>query len=81
MNTISVICDPICTKITTHLENPVLSQSNYRGTSLIRNITPPKKHHRALGIVILYGPRGALFLMGEVLVYERTLGIGLPGET
>ena len=40
--------------------------SSYRGTSLIRNSTPPWGHHRALGIVLLYGPRGALFLMSEV---------------
>ena len=34
----------------------VATQSNvqgYRGTSLIRNIPPPKGFHRALGIVLL----------------------------
>ena len=41
----------------------------YRGTSLIRNSTPPQDHHRALGIVLLKGPRDALFLMSEVPLY------------
>ena len=31
----------------------------YRGTSLIRNSPPPQDDHRALGIVLLKGPRGA----------------------
>ena len=31
--------------------------------------TPPYHHHRALGIVLLYGPRGGLFLMSEVPMY------------
>ena len=35
----------------------VMSQK-YRGTSLIRNSAPPWDHHRALGIVLLEGPRG-----------------------
>ena len=38
----------------------------YRGTSLVRNRTPPKGPHRALGIVLLQGPRGRRFLMSEV---------------
>ena len=38
----------------------------YRGTSLIRNRTPPYEHHRALGMVLLQGPMGALFLLSEV---------------
>jgi hypothetical protein len=29
----------------------------------------PKDHHRVLGIVFLYGTRGALFLMSEVPLY------------
>jgi len=40
----------------------------YRDTSLIRNCPPPQDHHRALGIILLKGPRGALFLMSEVPV-------------
>ena len=36
------------------------------GTSLTRKRTPPYEHHRALGMVLLKGPRGALFLMSEV---------------
>ena len=35
----------------------------YRGTSLIRRSPPPPNHRRALGIVLLEGPRGSLFLM------------------
>ena len=31
----------------------------HRGTSLIRNGDPPQDHQRALGIVLLYCPRGA----------------------
>ena len=38
----------------------------YRGTSPIRNSTPPWDQYRALGIVLLQGPRGALFFMSEV---------------
>ena len=38
----------------------------YRGTSLIRNSTPPQDHHRALGIVLLWGPRGRHFLMSKI---------------
>ena len=38
----------------------------YRGTSLIKNSTPPYDHHRDLDIGLLEGPRGALFLMSEV---------------
>ena len=41
-----------------------------RGTSLVRKAPlPPQDHHRALGIVLLEGARGALFLMSEVPVY------------
>ena len=39
---------------------------SYRGTWLIRNGTPPQDHYKALGIVLLKGPREALFLMSEV---------------
>jgi hypothetical protein len=38
-------------------------------TSLIRNSPTPWGFHRALGIVLLKGPRGALFLMGEAPLY------------
>ena len=38
------------------------------GTSLIRKKSPPSGFHMALGIVLLQGPRGARFLMGEVPV-------------
>ena len=37
----------------------------YRGTSLIRNNPPPSDHHRALGLVLLWGPRGG------AIAYER----------
>ena len=43
-----------------------------RGTSLKRNSPPPWGRHRALGIFLLYGPRGALFLMSEVLLVPHT---------
>ena len=43
----------------------LLSRS-YRGTSLITKGPPPRTHHKALGIVPLWGPRRALFLMSEV---------------
>jgi len=36
-----------------------------RSNSLIRNSAPPQDHQRALGIVLLYGPTGARFLMSE----------------
>ena len=35
---------------------------------------PPQDHRRALGMVLLYGPRGALFLMSEVPLYSRDSG-------
>ena len=38
----------------------------YRGTSLLRNSTPPWGYHRALGTVLLQGPRMLQFLMSEV---------------
>ena len=42
----------------------------YRGTSLIRNSPPHQVRLRALGIFLLEGPGGALFLMIEVPLYE-----------
>ena len=47
---------------------------DYRGTSPMRNSPPPEDHHRALGIFLLKGPRGALFLMSEVPLHERAEG-------
>jgi len=41
----------------------------YTGTSLMRNSPSPWGHHRAVGIVLLQGPRGALFLMSEAPMY------------
>ena len=41
-------------------------RSEYRGASLIRKRPPTRTYPRALGIVLLQGPRGALFLMSEV---------------
>ena len=38
----------------------------HRVTSLIRNSTPPYGQHRALGTVLLKGPRGTLFFTSEV---------------
>ena len=42
----------------------------YRGTSRIRNSLPSQDHHRALGLVLLKSPRGALSLMSEVPLHE-----------
>ena len=41
-----------------------------RGISLIRKRPLPRTHHRALCIVLLQGPRRALFLMGEITLYR-----------
>ena len=41
----------------------------YRGTSLLRKHPPPQDHGRTLGIFLLKGPRGALFLMSKVHLY------------
>jgi len=46
-------------------------EMRYRGTSLIRNSAPPQDHHRALGIVLLQGPRRRVFLMSEIPLYCR----------
>ena len=58
-----------------------ITHGPYRGTSPIRNSPPPPGFHRALGIFLLQGPRGALFLMGEAPLYckqyRRDIG-GLP---
>ena len=40
---------------------------------------PPPRTHRALGIVLLQGPRGGMFLMSEIPLY-RTSGIGAGGR-
>ena len=49
----------------------VATNRDDRGTSLIRNSPPPQDHHRILGIVLLQGPRGALFLMSEVHLHSE----------
>ena len=36
---------------------------------VIEHSPPPQHLHRSLGIVLLQGPRGALFLMSEVPLY------------
>jgi len=38
----------------------------YRGASPISNCAPPQDRHRALGTVLLQGPRGRTFLISEV---------------
>ena len=43
---------------------------DYRGTSFIRTPPPPQDHHRALDTGLLKGPRGRLFLMGQVPLYK-----------
>ena len=42
------------------------------GTSLMKTSAPPLGPLRALGIVLLKGPRGALFPMSEVALYCPT---------
>ena len=37
---------------------------------LAGNSPPPQDHDRALGIVLLYGPRGVLFLMSKVPLFH-----------
>ena len=51
---------------------PQQCNTSDRGTLLIRNIPPHWDHHRALGIFLPQGPRGALFLISEVPLYERS---------
>ena len=41
-----------------------------RGTSLMKTRPPPLGRHRALGMFLLQGPRGALFLMTEVPLHS-----------
>ena len=44
------------------------------GTSLIRNSPPtPEDHHRTLGIVLLWEPRGRLFLISEVPLHHTLI--------
>ena len=45
----------------------------YRGTLLTRNAHPPQDHDRALGIVLLPGPRRGVFLMSEVPLCQVSL--------
>ena len=49
----------------------------HRGTSLMRNSPPPKDHQRAVCIVLLQGPEGALFLMVEVPHVPHTQQVNL----
>ena len=46
-----------------------LRRHRYRGISLMRNRPTPWGFHRALDVVLLWGPRMALNLMGEVPLY------------
>ena len=41
---------------------------------------PPESHHRALGIFLLYGPRGVLFLMSEIPLYGVLMPDGGAGS-
>ena len=47
-------------------------QAELQGTSLTRNSPLHHDHHRALGIILLQGLRGARFLMSEVPLYRVT---------
>ena len=42
------------------------SSGEYRFTFLIKNSPTLQVIHKALGVVLLSGPKGALFLMGKV---------------
>ena len=46
-----------------------------RDTSIIRKRPPSKDHRKALGIVLLKGPGGALFLISEMRL-GGSLGFG-----
>ena len=41
-----------------------------------KKLPPAKDHRRSLGIVLLWGPMGALLLMSEVPLYEPRRVIG-----
>ena len=45
----------------------------YRGTSLIRNSPSLQEPHMALGMGLLYGPKGGCFLMCEVPLYLQVM--------
>jgi len=49
----------------------------HRGTSLIRNSPPPQGFHRALGIVLLWGPRRGAVSYGRGTLVVRGEGEGL----
>ena len=55
----------------------------YRGTSLIRNSPSPWGQHRALGAVLLQGPRGGFAVSDErgapVTMKKKDSGIGFQG--
>jgi hypothetical protein len=48
----------------------------HRGTSLIRNSPPPQGFHRALGIVLLWGPRRGAVSYGRGTLVVRGEGEG-----
>ena len=55
--------DASCSQVTTFLVN-------YRVALLLRNGQPPQDHHRALGIRLLQGHGGGLYLVSEVHLYH-----------
>jgi hypothetical protein len=55
------------------------TELGYRSTSLIRNSAPPQDHHRALGIVLLQGRRGAMFFISEALLYALNQSSPIQG--
>ena len=57
---------PLCGCRGGDFQTHLLCRQKYRGTSLIRNKSPPWDHHRALDKGLLQDPREGLFSMSEV---------------
>ena len=56
------------------------STTHCRGTSLIRNSPPPQDPPRTLGIGLLKGPKGRMFLMSAVPLYSQPTTLGVRGD-
>ena len=48
--------------------DPSKRSGNLQGYPAHEKQAPPKGHHTALGIVLLWGPTGRLFVMSEALM-------------
>jgi len=49
-----------------YILNPAVKMTPVQGYLAHKKLPPPQDHLRALGIVLLYGPRRKQFLMSEV---------------